>query len=130
MGGFIDVIFLKVSHLYPYFGVLGDQISYGRYLWVGKGGRCFSHDGWLAAITVFFSEILLQFLHCPGKTFVSSWPKVKNVAFRFTAPALEVSIIFGIGDWFVSIFLSSVLLGIGGLPLVPVSRYILFITLR
>ena len=111
---------------------LGAQlpISDGMNLWVGEGGRGFSHNGWLAAVTVCCSNVSHHFLHCLGKFFGCSWPKVKYVAFQVSAPALEVSLGFEIRDWFISIFLASVLLGIVGLPPVTVSQDLLFITLR
>ena len=43
------------------------------------------------------------------------------MANQFSAPALDVSLGFGIQDFLISRFLASVLLGLGGLPLVPVS---------
>ena len=55
---------------------------------------------------------------------------VKDLAFQVNAPALEVGIGFRLLDWLVSGILTSVLLGVGGLPLVPVSQFLLFITLR
>ena len=50
---------------------------------------------------------------------------VKSVVFQFSAPALEVSLGFGLRAWFVWSFLTSVLLGLGGFYLVPIIQYLL-----
>ena len=113
---FIIVLFIELSHICICFGALGAQISDGRHLWVGGGGRSFSHYGWLVAVTVCCSEVSLHFLHRLGKFVGCSWPKVKNVAFRVSAPSLGVNLFFGLQTWFISRFLASVLLGLGGLP--------------
>ena len=60
---FIGVLLLKVIHLCICFGPLNDWIRYGWNLWVGEVGWGFSHGIWLAAVTVRFSEISLQFFH-------------------------------------------------------------------
>ena len=54
----------------------------------------------------------------------------QNIALQVSALALEVSLDFGLRAWFILRFLASVLLGIGGLPIVPVSQGLRFITLR
>ena len=100
------------------------QISNGRHLWVGEGGRGFSYDVCLAAGTVCCSEVSLQFLHCSGKFFGFSWPKVKDAVLQVSTLALEFSLRFGLWDLLVSRIISSVLIGLGGLPLVPVSLYV------
>ena len=46
----------------------------------------------------------------------------QNVAFQVSAPGLEVSLGFGVQVWFISRFLASVLLGLVGFPLFPVSQ--------
>ena len=120
--GFIDVLFLKVSHLCVYFWSIDAKIRYVRHLWVGEGVHGFSHDGWLADVTVCCSEVSLQFLHCSGKFVGFYWPKVKDVAFKVSAPALEVGLGFRLRAWLVLGILTYVLLGVGGLTLVPVSR--------
>ena len=119
MDGFIDVIFIEVSHLCICFWGLGNKISDVRHLWVGECGRGFSHDGWLEAVTGCCSEVLIQFLHCLGKVVGCSWPKVKNLAFQVIAPALEASIDFGLWDWFISRFLPLCFLGLEACPLFP-----------
>ena len=58
------------------------------------------------------------------------WSKIKSIAFQVSEPALEVNISFRLQTWFISRFLASVLLGIGGLHLVPISQDIQLITLR
>ena len=130
MDGFIDVLFLEVSHLCIYFWALVDQISDIRHLWFREVGSSCSHYVWLAAVTVCFSEVSLQFLHYSGKNSDALGPRSKYISFQFISPALEISLGFRIWDWFISRFLASVLIGIGGLPLVPVSQDIRFITLR
>ena len=129
VGGFISVLFIEVIHLWICFWDISDQMSDGRNLWVGEGVCGFSHDVWVASVTVCWSEVLLHLLHCLGKFFECSWPKVKNVAFRVSAPALEVSLGFGLQAWIIYRFLDSVLLCIIGFPLVPVIWYIKFINL-
>ena len=65
--GFIGVILLELSHLYICFGAPDHRIRDDWNISVREGGQGFSHDSWLAAVTVRFSKISLQFLHCPGK---------------------------------------------------------------
>ena len=130
VGGFIGVLFIEVSHLWICFWDLGDQMSDGRNLWVGIGGVSFSHYVWVLAVTVCWSKVLIQFLQYLGKFVECSFPKVKNVGFWVSAPALEVSLVFVLRYWFISRFLASVLLGIGCLPFPPVIWYIKFINLR
>ena len=108
--------------LLPNQGWLLESLGQGR--WPG-----FIHDICLASVTVQCSEVLLQFLHSLGKFFGCYWSKVKGVALQYSALDLEIGLGFGIWAWLVSKILTSVLLGLGGLPLVPVSRDILFITL-
>ena len=120
--------FLEVGHLSICFWALGAQISDVRHLWVRKVVCNFSHYGWLTAVTVCCSKTQLQFLHCPGKNFRCSWSKFKSLVFQVSTPDLEVSLNFGLQAWFISRFLTSILLGIGGLSLVPVSRDLQFIT--
>ena len=62
-------------------------------------GRSFSHDIWMEAVTVCCSELSLQILHCLGGFVGYSWPKVKNIAFQVSVPALEVSLIFELQAW-------------------------------
>ena len=106
------------------------KISDGRHIWVGEGGHGFSHDGWMEAVTGFFSNVFLQLLHCSGEFFRCYLPKVKTVAFQVSAPDLVVSISFRIRAWFISRFFAYVILGIGGFTLVPVIRDLWFINLR
>ena len=80
-------------------------------------GRSFSHDIWMEAVPVCCSELSLQILHCLGGFVGYSWPKVKNIAFQVSVPALEVSLIFELQAWFISRFLASVLIGVGVFPL-------------
>ena len=68
--------------------------------------------------------------HCSGKFSGCSWSKVKSIASQVSAPALEVNIGFGIRTWFILRFLASVLIGIGGLLLFPISWDFQWITLR
>ena len=122
--------FLKVSNLYIYFWAIGAQISDSRHLWVGRDFRGFSHDGCLAAVTVCLSEVSLQFLHSSRKFVACSWPKFKSVALQVIEPAMEVSIGLGHQVWFVSRFLSYILLRIVSFPIYPVNRDIWLISLR
>ena len=94
------------------------------HLWVRVGGCSFNHDGWLVPVTVYCSEVLLQFLHCLVEVLGCSWLKIKHIAFQVSALPLEVNLGFRIRAWFILRFLASTLLGIGGLPLSPVSQYI------
>ena len=119
--GLIDNLFLKVYHLTICFWALDDQINNGTHFWVGEGGRSFIHDGCITAVTVCCSKVSLQFLYVSGKFLRCYWPKVKIVSFQVSAPTREVSIDFGLWAWFISSFLTSVLIGIGGLSLVSVS---------
>ena len=128
--GLIDILFFVVGHLFICFWALNAQISDGRHQWVGEGDRSFSRDGWLTAIFVCCSKVLLQFLHCSGELVRCSWSKVKIVAFQVSALALEVSLGFGHRAWFILWFLTSVILGLGGLYLIPNSRYLQLITFR
>ena len=101
------------------------------HLWVREFGHSFSHDGWLIAVTVRCSKVSLKFLHCSGELVRYSWSKAKIVSFQVSTPALKVSLSFGIQAWFISrLFLTSVLLGLGGFPLVPLIRDLQFITFR
>ena len=122
--------FSEVGHLYIWFWALYAQISDGRHLWVGEGGHSFSHDGWMTAVTVCLSKVSLQFLHSSIKFVGCYWSKVKSISFPVSAPALEVSLCSGLWAWFISSFLNSVLIGIGGLYPFPISQDIQFITLR
>ena len=117
----MSIFFLKVGHLSICFLALGDQIGDGSHLWVRKGGRSFIHDVWMEAVTVCCSNVFLQFLHCSGKFVRFSWSKVKNIAFQVSVTSLEVSVSFGLQEWFILRFLASLLLGRGGFSLVPVS---------
>ena len=107
--------FLEVGHLSICFWSICAQISDGRFLWVGEGGRSFSHDGWLTTVTVCCSKLFLQFLHCSGKFIGCSWFKVKSIAFQVSVPSLEVSLVFGIRAWFI--------LRLANLALYEFSRY-------
>ena len=62
------------------------------YLRVGEGVPAFNNDGWMAAVTVCCSDILLRLLHCLGIFVKCSWTKVKDVSLQVGALALEVSI--------------------------------------
>ena len=83
----------------------------------------------MEAATLHCSEVSLHFLHCSGEIFGCSWPKVKDVSFQVSAPALEAGLRFGIRAWLFLVILTSVIIGIGVLPLVPASRFLWFITL-
>ena len=63
-----------------------------------------------------------------GEIFEFSCPKIKNVAFRFIVPALKVSYGFVLQAWFISMFIASILIGHGGLPLISISWYIKLIS--
>ena len=95
-----------------------------------KGGYTLSHDGWLSAVTLCCSKVLLQFLYFSGGFVGCSWSKVKSIAFQVSAPALEISLGFGIWAWFISSFLASIIIELGGLSLVPGSWGFQFIFLR
>ena len=56
--------------------------------------------------------------------------QVKDSVLRVSAMDLEVGLGFGLGDWLVLRLLTSVIIGLGGLPLVSVSRYHPLINLR
>ena len=113
------------------FLALNAQISDGRHLWVGEGGRSFSHYGWLTAVTVWCSKVSIQLLHCSGKFFICSWSKVKSVVFQVSTPDIEVNLGFGLLAWIIStLFLTSVLIRLGDLSLVPVSWDPQFISFR
>ena len=128
-GGWPRQFFFEVGHI-PIFLELGAQISDGRQIWVGEGGLSFIHDGWLVAVTVCLSKVLLQIIHCSGVFVGCSCSKVKSISFQVSAPAMEVSLGFELWAWFISRFLAFVILGLGGFPLVPVSRDLRFNTLR
>ena len=104
------------------FWELSAQMFDGRNLLFGEGCHGFSHDGWMEAVTGFFSNVFLQLLHCSGEFFRCYLPKVKTVALQVSAPDLVVSISFRIRAWFISRFFAYVILGIGGFTLVPVIR--------
>ena len=112
--GFIDVIFLEVINLCNCFWALDARIRDGRNLWVGEGGWGFSHDGWLAYVTLCCYEVSIRLLHC--------WPKVKDAAFQVSAPSLKVDLDFGLRSWLVLKIITSVIIGLGGSSLVPISQ--------
>ena len=122
--------FFEVIHICIYFWALGAQISDGRNIWVMEVRRSFNHDVCLADVTVCWFKVSLQLIHCYGEFVGCYWSKVKSIAFQVSAPALEVSIIFGLRDCFISRFIASVLLELGGFSLVTVSWDLRFITLR
>ena len=97
--GFIDFLLLELSHFCICFGAINAQIVNDMYLWVRKGVWGFSNDSFLVAVAVGCSKVLLQFLHCLGKLFGSSWPKVKDVDFQVSAPSLEIGLGLRIRDW-------------------------------
>ena len=57
-----DILF-EVGHLPICFWALGAQLSDVRHLWVREVDGSFSHDGWLAAVTVGFPKV-----RCSGGT--------------------------------------------------------------
>ena len=96
-GIFFNALLFGVGRLHIRFGTLDAHVRADCWhLWVGECIWCLGHDGCLTAIDVDCTKVPLRLLHSPRKLVQGSQPKVEDVAFQVTAPALEVSLGFGI----------------------------------
>ena len=120
----VNTLIFEVVDLNVFFGILDGRVRDDCWhLWVRDGFWCICHDGSLTTIPVGCPKAALQLLHYPEKLFQGSRTKVENVTVQFTVMNLEVCLGFviwtlGFGP---NIF-TYVLLGLGCLPLVFVSR--------
>ena len=123
MDSLANTILFVVGHLHVRFGTLNAWVRDDFWhLWVREGRQCLGHDGRLTAIYVGSPKLRLHILHHNGKLVQGSWPKVEDATFQVTVLTLEVGIGFGIWtSGFGPSLLTSVLLGLGCLPLFSIS---------
>ena len=128
----INTLIFEVGHIHVRFGTLNACVRDDCWhLWVREGSRYLGHDGWLIAIAVFHPKAPLHILHCPEKLVRGSRPNVEDGTLQFTEPTLELGL--GFRTWTLGFglrLLTSVLLGLGCLPLVFASLVILIISFR
>ena len=95
--GIIDVIIFEIGHLYVSLGMLDTRVwDYCWHIGVGGGLRCLDHDGWLAAIAVGCTKVLIQFINCTGELVRGYRSKIEDLDLWATALDLEVGIGFEI----------------------------------